>query len=450
MIRRVFIDTNCFLHLRDLKDLPWGDVLQGVTELEILIAPIVIDELDRLKVEKGGRIRDRSRAALDLIASATLHQPMQIVLREAPLHIRLVISEAHPIDWASHPRLDSNRPDDHLIAATLTEPGPTPLLLTFDTGPFIRARTIGLAAIRAPETWALPPQRDEAEQKIARLERELAAARSTRPTMLLSLPDLADDGVLRLNRPSLEPLPQSFQERLLHAVLARHPMEELAVTRDEPFGINLGLGSITRSQVDRYRHEYSTFVDRQRRQFAELHNLMYTALNFGEVRYELFNDSAVTATNVRVTIGCGDGLRLFGSRSELANYGGALRRHEPPDPPSEYGYISSLHNLVNQRPERDPTAFYWLDRPVAGSSASLVSDEFRATWRRSYSIYAAARASDDTEVTVEVSATNLPSPVSIQATVQIISVEGSWKDPAVLRRLPAWIAEMVEVEDQLT
>jgi hypothetical protein len=45
----LFIDTNGFLQVRDLKDLPWTEVFVGAKHIDIMVAPRVIEELDRHK-----------------------------------------------------------------------------------------------------------------------------------------------------------------------------------------------------------------------------------------------------------------------------------------------------------------------------------------------------------------------------------------------------------------
>jgi len=43
--RFLFIDTNSFLQVRDLKDVPWKELFQGVDVVDVMVAPRVIEEL---------------------------------------------------------------------------------------------------------------------------------------------------------------------------------------------------------------------------------------------------------------------------------------------------------------------------------------------------------------------------------------------------------------------
>ena len=45
----LFIDTNAFLQLRDLKDIAWDKILPGARAVDLMVASAVVDELDEHK-----------------------------------------------------------------------------------------------------------------------------------------------------------------------------------------------------------------------------------------------------------------------------------------------------------------------------------------------------------------------------------------------------------------
>jgi hypothetical protein len=60
----IFPDTNLFLHYRRLDEIDWLDTT-GADAVTLLIAPIVVRELDRKKVQgETKRIRDRANERL--------------------------------------------------------------------------------------------------------------------------------------------------------------------------------------------------------------------------------------------------------------------------------------------------------------------------------------------------------------------------------------------------
>src|SRR5216683_1140686 len=119
-IQTLYADTNAFLQVRDLKDIPWRDMFQGVRAVDVMVAPRVIEELDKHKSSTNQRRRDRARAALQLIDKASREADLSIVIREEPVRVRIVISAAPRFDWASHSILDPAKPDDQLVAEALS------------------------------------------------------------------------------------------------------------------------------------------------------------------------------------------------------------------------------------------------------------------------------------------------------------------------------------------
>lgn len=115
----IFVDTNCFIHLRDLKDLPWGALFSDARWIDIVVAPIVIEELDRFKDDRNGRRRDRARSALNLIEAASTQSGFRLLLKETPIKISLRIANQPRVDWGNLPLLDSARSDDQLVASVI-------------------------------------------------------------------------------------------------------------------------------------------------------------------------------------------------------------------------------------------------------------------------------------------------------------------------------------------
>ena len=118
--RILYADTNVFLQVSDLKDVPWRDMFAGIRGIDLMIAPRVIEELDKHKSSTNQRRRDRARAALQLIDSASREADLSIVIRDTPIRVRIVISTAPRFDWTSHSILDPAKPDDQLVAEALS------------------------------------------------------------------------------------------------------------------------------------------------------------------------------------------------------------------------------------------------------------------------------------------------------------------------------------------
>lgn len=441
MARRVFVDTNCFLHLRDLKDLPWREVFAGEQVFDIYVSAVVVDELDRLKTEKTGRLRDRARAALKLIEAATDQPGMRLELRAANPQVWLVVAQSPRFDWDAQPRLDPSRADDQLVASVWAEPGDQPAyLLSYDTGPLIRARSIGLSAVKAPEAWVLPSQQDPLEKDIARLQRELVEARSTRPKLELSWLDQDATGLITCVLPDLPPLSEAVQVRLLERLRAEQPPSHVVARRKSSPVIPASLGGIHEFQVTQYNHDYATFLEQGREQFATLHSRLGHALLFGEVGVKLENVGQVTAEGLRIVLGASPA-HLFGAFEDMEYIGGSLQPLVAPDPPRDHELISPFLREFDFE-EPDPTAFYWAERARKSARGVLTNDEFRPAqiWETSFFLGAART---EVQLEIEVHGRNLPGPVKAATRVRVEPGVAGWNHPAVLARMPDWMAEIV-------
>jgi predicted ribonuclease YlaK len=152
-----------------------------------MVAPCVIEELDGFKTGSNQRRRDRARLALNHIEKASRETGLALVVREAPVRVRIVISAAAGLDWGSYPNLDGTRPDDRLVAEALAF-GEGAVIFSHDTGPRIRARIVGLEAYEPLAAWMLPSEMTDDQRKIGRLERELELAQQRHPKIVAHFP----------------------------------------------------------------------------------------------------------------------------------------------------------------------------------------------------------------------------------------------------------------------
>lgn len=450
MKTRAYIDTNCFIHLRDLKDLPWSDLLEDASEIELVVAPVVIDELDRLKTNREGkRRRDRSRAALDLLEAASIEPGHVVPLKIGPKSLTLRLLQGRRIDWDRWPDLDPARADDQLVASALDDDYEGQVVLvSFDRGPLIRARMSGLKAFASPASWQLPDEADEETREVARLRRELIAAQATRPTLVCTFAHMDGNGIIQQILPQLPPLSAQVQEGLMSELVHRFPKARLRATGSDLYDLPMisGYSGVGDREVKKYSSDYAAFVAKARDTFANLHNRVMEGMRFVQVTYHLENSSQVTAPKLLVRYRANGEYLLVVKESTLESLGGAPCAFDPPDVPRER-YISPLAGL-HQR-DRDPTGFYWLDQPDADGNATLKCDEFRAGRRWSDTVWALVDPSQPTlDLDIHVSATNLAAPVHLTPRIEVREVDADWSEPRVLERLPAWVAEVLGGEMQ--
>jgi hypothetical protein len=440
-IKILFIDTNAFLQVRDLKDLPWRDLFPKVRAIDLMIAHCVIEELDQHKTATNQRRRDRARAALKLIEQASSCEPdLALVLKDNPVRVRIVISRAPSFDWAAHPNLDPANPDDQLIGEAASF-GAGAEVFSQDTGPRIRARTIAKIPAYGPRPdWLLPDEQTDDRRKIARLERELERALSRNPRITAGF-DKIDEAAseIRVIRPVLHPLHPLLAGRLSAEYLASYPYVSVVPTTSRLMSPLLG---VSESEAQRYRAEYSSFEQKVYDCFATLHE---TVRRFGRalaIEYFVRNESGVAAEGLRIEFDLEGAGWLLASRDDA--YIGSLEIPEPPKEPRSF--LEDLQPIRPYapalQPPRDPVAFYWVRRPRIGETHSALQCQDFRPMRVYHDCMFVLPSEDllvDLVIRLHVSATNLPRPINVSAKIVFAEQRVEWADAAVQAMLPDFI-----------
>jgi hypothetical protein len=430
--KTLFTDTNGFLQVRDLKDIPWTDLFPDVKAVDVMVAPSVIVELDKHKTGTNQRRRDRARLALNLIDKASLEPDLALVLKHEPVRVRIVISTTPHFDWMAHPNLDPANPDDQLVAEALSF-GNGAAVLSHDTGPRIRARIAKIEAYAPPEEWLLPVEQTDDQRKITRLERDLERVLSQSPKITAGF-DNFDEATseIRIIVPVVRPLDPQQMDRLVGAYLAKHPRASFPAANPLLWQYE----GTSDAEVRRYLENYSSFQASVLRYYAQLHEHVRHIGETAAIGYYVKNEGSVVAEGLRIEFD------LEGNGSLLAKrvYGDSVNPPTPPEKPRSMfdSFTPDLLNiptLQDHLKPRDPVAFYWFERPKLGSKHSARQcQEFRATSEYHHEIF--VRAFDEMPVKLglrlHISAANLSSPVNITAKVVIAEQAAEWSDPIVM------------------
>ena len=444
----VFVDTNAFIQLRDLKDIPWQELFPGAKRVAIMVARPVIQELDKHKVSTNSRRRNRARSALKLIDQASAASDRTMLLREAPIHISLTVPRRIEPDWVKLPDLDQNDPDDQLVAAAHAY-AEGAILLSHDSGPRISARDVGLPAHEPPQGWLLPLQQSDDQRKIRGLERDLEQALSRYPLVSVAFPQSEDGDPIVLYRYKLPQLPQNIVDGLAYDYINAHPKEHITATV-YPFGRPTGVGpGFTSDDQARYGREYAKFINKVHDYFANLHERLGAVAGIPELLFTISNTGGGSASKLVVSIKVdGDfGLVADQDRSDVA---GSLELPEAPIPrmASQDQFRASIAGLqlspVQANRPIDPTETRWIDRPKIGEVfGSYGCDDFRpgrnyedsiCLWPGSLPSHGSIQVSASAEHMAEVSA---------EREVVIEERVVSWSNITILEMLPKSIREAI-------
>lgn len=223
MQKILFLDANVYLHYQPFDQIDWLEVAQADTAT-IVVPPVTIRELNKNKdTHPIARIRKRADAALKVLSR--LFDSVACAPLRAGVEIRL--EDRDPLVDFTLLQLNREVQDDHLIASILLcrdeEPDANIVLITADTGLTLvaKARRLGLATTRLPDSLKLPEEPDPDQVRIRKLEQELHELRSKCPQLSLVFEDGAQYAKFALPRP-VELTQVAIEERI-REIRKRYP-----------------------------------------------------------------------------------------------------------------------------------------------------------------------------------------------------------------------------------
>jgi hypothetical protein len=216
----VFVDTNVFLHFTFFRDVDWCAELNAPT-VTLVLAPVVLDELDDKK--RDGTRRDRERAKTVLRALADL----SLVAGPATLRLGVTVEalDEEPDDafFAQH-RLRPRNGDDRLLATALSfqarHPDARVVILSDDTGLGIRGPRRNVSVVAPDDHLRLPDEPDDAQRELEVMRRENAALKNAAPKLRVGFQDGAH---LELTTALAAPWEPAQRHALLDQWRKKHP-----------------------------------------------------------------------------------------------------------------------------------------------------------------------------------------------------------------------------------
>lgn len=180
----VFIDTNIFLHFKNFNEIDWLDISQSEA-CKLVIAPIVIDELDKYKSSNDERGK-RARNALNKIEERVESNNLTI-RKKVSLDVLIKSPSKSTFETSG---LDLTKQDNQLIASIIEykeiHPEEDVFLCTDDIGPRLRSKQFDIKIIKMPRTYLLPVKENALEKQIKALTKEnaLLKSRISKPLLL--------------------------------------------------------------------------------------------------------------------------------------------------------------------------------------------------------------------------------------------------------------------------
>lgn len=320
----IFLDSNIWVHFRPVQDIDWRDLLK-VGHVELIVPPIVVDELDKMKDSAPSRrVQNRARGALKLIEEASIAGTS--VLREG-VRCRVLDSAGH-LDFAGL-GLDAGRSDDVLIATMdafrRTNATERVILVSGDTGPRLKARRAKLEVVVLSSDDRIQ-EADPLEQEYKRLKRELQRLTSRRPNLSVKIVHGQNDGE-RLEVPGMVPTKVCREDHVNNALAHAHSLAPERYRQPEDVdaattqavskgGLDLSqfrmpLDGITALEYERYERERQAYLSRVEAWAGEDWDRRERIARCVRIPFQLVNDGTEVAEDIDIRVHIPDGPEVY-------------------------------------------------------------------------------------------------------------------------------------------
>jgi hypothetical protein len=455
----LFLDTNCFLQLKELRSLPWAELDE--LELLLLVPRVVQQELDRLKQDGKGRRSSRARGASSFLRQVVQSQNATMVIRDADP--RVEVGFPPPASFSMPPTtLDTTYSDNRLVAEVLayssSHPTEKVCLLTADIGPMLTARDHSIPCKEVPETWFLDPEPDERDRKVQELRQQLEFLKRTYPEIQIAA-EIRGQTVTQVDEPvsKFEPLSESVIENLTAEAGKQYPMlNELGIPSMElqllkaaatARGGRLTYVAPTAEEINRYQQQtYPTWLAGIKETITQAPANLNEKGHFFKITLQIANNGNVPANNVVLEFRARGEVYIFDPDDNDAEKPTLLELPMPPEPPS--GRLTETTSLVFGRkdyfPQRTPDhplrsfhqrddvrdryAFYWdVRESTATILLRLTCEEFRHQndpLKLTIGVVVPQGRQSAGAITCRLSAANLPKPEELTIPIKTTTLLG--------------------------
>jgi rRNA-processing protein FCF1 len=338
----LFVDTNIFLHYKFFIEIPWQTIFRN--EFEIVLAPVVMDELDKHKRHPNPKTASRAKKVLTKIEEIN-DQPGSYPFR--------YIYKRPSQDTFDQYQLDRKEQDDCILAVMLEfksqHPNDQILLISNDTGPRFRAASLGIEAAKLVEDYLNPTEKTEEQKQIQKLTQEIFVYKNKIPKVSLCFKDDAihyqyklkpildtTEAFISLRMASIKekypPLvwedPELAQAKLAEELKSQPkgtPLEEAFKSNRLLSGLQMN-NSVSKEQVENFNKDNNDFVEKYRQYLGKQFTLSVIKSLSLPIAIQMKNEGNVPALDIDIWLHFPDGFELY----SVGDYPKKTKEPKPP------------------------------------------------------------------------------------------------------------------------
>lgn len=386
----VFVDTNFFIQFKPYDAVNWADLFHE--DVFIIIPRTVLKEIDNHKNSENKRKSRRARSAVSLIREL-INAPKEIQRNGFLLKIGLIDS----FDFSVKKKhfLNLEKADDCIVNEILVwaenNPGNKYCVLTGDIGLSITCRDCDVQCYELQDSWKLPPEADDRDNKIKELEKELALLRGKSPILTIGVDRDFYDFDLKLFSELSDAEVETLSEKIFEAFPEKKNFEDdMIKTERDRILENLphisSLGGIhtqkgtwylpTKKHIEEYHKKYLTWKREVIAVIKSLSKVIRNDISTFPLKFTLENTGAAPAEDVHVKIFVSNNMLILPDDEERKKipFGRQLIDFPKAPCPPKKRFIDTTarvvpHSWFNDRfipqlfpknfPPREIDKFYW-------------------------------------------------------------------------------------------
>lgn len=181
-MKYIFLDTNIFIHYKGYEDIPWKTLLGTPDEISVVLASIILREINGHKDNSKGRVRNKARKISEKFNN--------ILLKNQQSRVPLLYCRETPIHDDEKTIFDLTVNDDRFLLNVLHSPFPKEdvYVVSNDTDLLLKAKELGLNILPMDDVYRAAEEPTEEEKELKKVKEELArwTSRCSNPQILFS------------------------------------------------------------------------------------------------------------------------------------------------------------------------------------------------------------------------------------------------------------------------
>lgn len=242
-MKYLFLDTNVYLHCKDVEEIDWKSLVTGGEDFTIVIPPVVIREIDKIKDRERGKVQARAKKVSSRFGD--------IFLEGKKMKLKYKNCEDPTNDLFEKYKFNKDVFDDwFILSAKIFPESDNVVVIARDNGILMKAKDNGFTFFRISDDFLLKVEKSEEEKEIQRLKEELEVYKNRKPNPQITFEDRST--ILKLKKPTPKDLEVEI-EKYLEKEKLKYPYHTFSET-DNYLGITLS--SIWENEYNKQREEY--------------------------------------------------------------------------------------------------------------------------------------------------------------------------------------------------